>query len=72
MNRGPGGRLNTSGSELSALCGQFLDRRIPSLAGMQREIGAWIVDRNQRKTEINWQFKTEDARIKLKSLYPKL
>ena len=28
--------------ELSALCGQCLDRRIPSLAGMQREIEAWV------------------------------
>ncbi len=47
-------------------------RRIPSLAKMQREIEAWVLDRNQRQTEINWQFKTEDARIKLKSLYPQL
>ena len=39
---------------------------------MQREIGAWVADRNQRQTEIDWQFKTEDARIKLKSLYPQL
>ena len=39
---------------------------------MQREIEAWVLDRNQRQTEINWQFKTEDARIKLKSLYPQL
>ena len=39
---------------------------------MQREIEAWVVDRNQRQTEINWQFKTEDARIRLKSPYPHL
>ena len=67
-----GSWLNIAEIELSALCGQCLNRRIPSLAGMQREIGAWVVDRNQRKTEIDWQFKTEDARIKLKSLYPRL
>ena len=67
-----GSWLNIAEIELSALCGQCLDRRIPSLAGMQREIGAWVVDRNQRQTEIDWQFKTEDARIKLKSLYPQL
>ena len=35
--------------ELSTLCGQCLDRRIPSLAQMQREIKAWVVDRNQRQ-----------------------
>ncbi len=67
-----GSWLNIAEIELSALCGQCLDRCIPSLAGMQREIGAWVVDRNQRPTEINWQFKTEDAPIKLKSLYLKL
>ena len=67
-----GSWLNIAEIELSTLCGQCLDRRIPSLAQMQREIEAWVGDRNQRQTEINWQFKTEDARIKLKSLYPKL
>ena len=67
-----GSWLNIAEIELSALCGQCLDRRIPSLARMQREIEAWVVDRNQRHTEIDWQFKTEDARIKLKSLYPQL
>ena len=67
-----GSWLNIAEIELSTLCGQCLDRRIPSLAKMQREIEAWVVDRNQRQTEINWQFTTEDARIKLKSLYPKL
>ena len=39
---------------------------------MQLEIEVWVVDRNQPQTEINWQFTTEDARIKLKSLYLKL
>ena len=67
-----GSWLNIAEIELSTLCGQCLDRRIPSLAQMQREIEAWVVDRNQRQTEINWQFTTEDARIKLKSLYPNL
>ena len=67
-----GSWLNIAEIELSTLCGQCLDRRIPSLAQMQREIEAWVGDRNQRQTEINWQFTTEDARIKLKSLYPNL
>ena len=43
-----------------------------ALAGRRREIEAWVVDRNQRQTEIDWQFKTEDARIKLKSQDPQL
>ncbi len=67
-----GSWLNIVEIELSTLCGQYLDRRIPSLARMQRETEAWVVDRNQRQTEINWQFKTEDTRIKLKNLYPTL
>ncbi len=67
-----GSWLNIDEIELSALCGQCLHRRIPCLAKMQREIEAWVVDRNQRQTEINWQFNTEDAWIKLKSPYPQL
>ena len=59
-----GSWLNIAEIELSTLCGQCLDRRIPSLAQMQREIEAWVGDRNQRQAEINWQFTTEDARIK--------
>ena len=65
-----GSWLNIAEIELSTLCGQCLDHRIPSLAGMQHEVAAWVGARNQRQTEINWQFKMEDARIKLKSLYP--
>ena len=67
-----GSWLNIAEIELSALCGQCLDRRIPSLQEMSEEVEAWVTDRNQRGIEINWQFRTEDARIKLKSLYPTL
>ena len=67
-----GSWLNIAEIELSTLCGQCLDRRIPSLQKMSDEIEAWVTDRNQRRTEINWQFRTEDARIKLQSLYPTL
>ena len=66
-----GSWLNSAEIELSTLCEQCLDGRIPILARAQREIETWVGDRNQRVTEINWQFTTEDARIKLKSLEPK-
>ena len=39
---------------------------------MRKEVAAWEVDRNNRNAVIDWRFTTEDARIKLKRLYPKL
>jgi hypothetical protein len=41
------------------------------MATMQTEVAAWENDRNNSARKIVWQFKTSDARIKLKSLYPK-
>ena len=66
------GWLNIVEIELSTLCGKCLDRRIPSLREMRDEVAAWVTARSQRRTAMNWQFRTEDARIKLKSLYPTL
>jgi len=57
---------------LSALNGQCLNRRIPSIDQMKREVAAWELDRNNRNATIDWRFTTENARIKLKRLYPKL
>jgi len=67
-----GSWLNIAEIELSALNGQCLQRRIPTLAVMRREISAWQQHRNNRGAPINWRFTTEDARIKLIRLYPKL
>ena len=67
-----GSWLNMAEIELSALNGQCLDRRIPDLVTMQRHIGAWENDRNNRQSKIHWHFSTDNARIKLKRLYPKL
>jgi hypothetical protein len=66
-----GSWLNMAEIELSVLKGQCLDRRIADMATMQTEVAAWENDRNNSAREIVWQFKTSDARIKLKSLYPK-
>jgi hypothetical protein len=63
-------RLNMVESELAVLAHQCLNRRIPFLDQLCREIAAWEVERNQRKVLVNWQFKTTDARTKLKRLYP--
>jgi hypothetical protein len=39
---------------------------------MQAQVAAWEKQRNSRMKKISWQFKTSDARIKLKRLYPNL
>jgi hypothetical protein len=67
-----GSWLNMAEIELSALKGQCLDRRIPDLQTMQKHVAAWENDRNNQQSKITWQFSTNNARIKLKQLYPKL
>ena len=67
-----GSWLNIAEIELSALCGQCLNRRIPDLETMRREIEAWERDRNNLQAKVDWQFRTSDARVKLRSLYPNL
>ena len=67
-----GSWLNMAEIELSVLKGQCLNRRIADMVTMQAEVAAWERNRNNRTRKINWQFTTTDARIKLKSLYPKL
>ncbi len=56
--------------ELNVLMGQCLNRRIDAMTTIRKEVRAWEKDRNNKKAKINWQFKTDDARIKLKRLYP--
>jgi hypothetical protein len=67
-----GSWLNVAEIELSALNSQCLNRRIPEIELMRKEVAAWEQDRNNRAATIDWRFTTEDARIKLKRLYPKL
>lgn len=65
-----GSWLNMAESELSVISSQCLDRRIPDQNTLIKEIAAWERDRNMNHTKADWQFTTEDARIKLKHLYP--
>jgi hypothetical protein len=67
-----GSWLNMAEIELNVLIGQCLNRRIPNIEIMRREVTAWESARNGVKAKVNWQFTTEDARIKLKRLYPTL
>jgi transposase len=66
-----GSWLNIAEAELSSLSIQCLgNRRINTVDALNHELAAWEVDRNSRQKGVNWQFTTEDARIKLKRLYP--
>ena len=65
-----GSWLNMAEIELNVLMGQCLNRRIGNMKTMKEEAKAWENHRNNKKAVINWQFTTQDARIKLKRLYP--
>jgi len=65
-----GSWLNMAEIELSVLSKQCLDRRIPCIDIMRKEVATWQGVRNSHPTPMNWRFTTEDARIKLKKLYP--
>jgi hypothetical protein len=65
-----GSWLNMAETELSVLARQCLDRRIPDQSALQRETLAWEQRRNTQLRTIDWRFTTEDARVKLKRLYP--
>ena len=65
-----GSWLNIAEIELSTMAGQCLDRRIPDRATLEREVAGWEAERNALGGSVNWQFTTEDARVKLERLYP--
>jgi hypothetical protein len=66
-----GSWLNIAEIELSSLSRQCLaKRRIGTLDGLNEELRGWHHDRNARQKGVDWQFTTDDARIKLKRLYP--
>ena len=67
-----GSWLNIAEIELSVLARQCLDRRIPDRQTLEREVAAWEVERNALGGAVDWRFTTDDARIKLKQLYPSL
>lgn len=65
-----GSWLNMAEIEIGVMSGQCLGRRIPERTTLKREVAAWEGERNQRRATANWCFTTQDARIKLKRLYP--
>lgn len=66
-----GSWLDIAEIELNVMTRQCLSRRIGDINTLRNELSAWEVERNAVAAKVNWQFKTTDARIKLKSLYPK-
>ena len=67
-----GSWLNMAEIELNVLTGQCLNRRIDDIEVVREEVTAWAKFRNNKNAKVNWQFTTEDARIKLSRLYPTL
>lgn len=65
-----GSWLNIAEIELSVFTGQCLKRRIPTIEALRKEANAWNRQRNQAQKGVDWQFTTEQARIRLKWLYP--
>jgi len=65
-----GSWLNVAEIELSVLSAQCLNRRIPRVEELKREVSAWQTQRNESGAKVIWKFTTEDARVKLKHLYP--
>ena len=67
-----GSWLNVAEVELNVMIRQCLNRRIDSLEVPRDEVAAWQASRDRIRAKVNWQFTTDDARVKLKRLYPTL
>jgi len=65
-----GSWLNIAECELSVLSRQALQKRFPTKEILQEQVEAWTNNRNNKQMGIDWQFTTQEARIKLKKLYP--
>ena len=65
-----GSWLDMAEIELGILGRQCLARRIENVEDLRPQVAAWEAERDQADSRVNWQFRTEDARIKLKRLYP--
>lgn len=65
-----GSWLDMAESELGVLSSQCLSRRIPNKQILEREVAAWQTYRNKHHAKADWQFTTDDARVRLKRLYP--
>lgn len=67
-----GSWLNMAEMELSVLARQCLQDRMESQENLEHHVQCWQDKRNRTANRVNWHFTTQDARIKLKKLYPDL
>ncbi len=65
-----GSWLNVAEVELNVMIRQCLNRRIDCIETLRREVAAWQASRDRIQAKVDWQFNTDDARVKLKRLYP--
>ena len=56
--------------EIGIMCRQALDKPLPDMDSLKKQIKAWTWRRNTKCSKVNWQFTNKDARIQLKRLYP--
>jgi len=67
-----GSWLNMAEIEIGVMSRQCLNRRIPTKNDMVTQVKAWTHSRNTANLYVDWRFTADDARIKLKHLYPKI
>jgi hypothetical protein len=67
-----GSWLNMVEIEISVLARQCLRRRLPDIETLRREAQAWCRERNRAGASVDWRFATDDARTKLRKLYPSI
>ena len=65
-----GSWLNMAEIEINVLVNHGLSKRVPTIEQMKKEVTAWNKSRNKTANKINWRFTTNEARFKLKHLYP--
>lgn len=65
-----GSWLDMAEIEIGIMSRQALSKPLPDLESFKEQIRNWTVKRNAKKAKINWQFTTQDARIKVSRLYP--
>ena len=67
-----GSWLDMAEIEFGIMSRQALGKPLPDLESFKQQVHSWTINRNSEGVKINWQFKTQDARIKLARLYPTL
>ena len=66
-----GSWLNIAEIELNVMVRQCINRRTGSFELLRAEVAAWQEARDRVQAKVDWQFTTDDARVRLKRLYPK-